>query len=136
MKIEQPSDKPLVNQQIKEKVDSGFSGGRKLYGDMFIIWARLRMFTYPEKVQTLQPLPHYKQYMEEAKSSEGESRYPQEEINYVMQLSDPGSIVYFDQLIDDFNSKIESIKQNNDVAEIQGFVDRANALVYKKSDLE
>ncbi|KKR05949.1 MAG: hypothetical protein UT32_C0019G0011 [Parcubacteria group bacterium GW2011_GWC2_39_14] len=136
MGIEQTNDKPLVSQHIKEKVDSGFSGGRKLYGDLFNVWSRLRMFTYPEKIQTLQPLPHYRQYMAEAKSSGGESRYPQAEIDYVMRLSDPISVAHFDQLIDEFNSKIEGIKQINDVAGIQTFIDRANTLVYKKSDAE
>jgi hypothetical protein len=99
---------------------------------MFNIWARLNFRTSPEQIQTLASLPYYRQYMEESKSSSGQNRYSQEEIKYVMQLSDPESVAAFDQLVDEFNADIERIKQTNDVEAITGFLQRAGELVYKK----
>ena len=132
MNIEHSGDSPQLHPKKKEMVDSGFSSGRKLYGDSYNVWARVNWCTTPEDTEKLKPLPHYKQNMEEAKSSNGQNRYPQEEIEYVMQLSDPASVVAFDQLVDDFNADLERIKREKDFAAAQRFHKKAHELIYKK----
>ena len=132
MSVEGGGDRPQISQHRKELVDSGFSGGRKLYGDSYNMWTRANWCEAPEDVEMLTPLPHYKQNMEEAQASDGKSRYPQEEIEYVVQLSDPASVAAFDQLIDEFNADLERIKREKDFAAAKRFAERAHELIYKK----
>lgn len=125
MKTDSPRQKELPPER-KKIVESGFSEGRNLYGDMFNVWVLLG-FTPPEEIETITPLSYYRQYMEERKRS-----YSQGEINYVMELSDPGAIADFDRLVDEFNSDLERIKRDKDVATIKKFQQKASELIYKK----
>jgi|SRR3989344_5288760 len=110
----------------KELVDGGFSEGRKLYGDLFNIWGHLAFVTSAEELHSIKLLEHYKQFMEQ-------NRYPQAEVDYVMQLSDPTAVAEFDRLVDEFNADLERIKQEGDVGKVREFTKRASELVYRKS---
>ena len=132
MSIESDGDRPPINPKIKEIVDSGFSGGRKLYGDSFGQFYVANNCNFTKNTDRLCPLLHYKQRIEEAKSSDGHSRYPQEEIDYVMELSDPEAVAAYDQLVDEFNADLERIKTEQDFAAAKDFARRAKELIYQK----
>jgi len=121
MSVEGGGDRPQLHPKKKEIVDSGFSGGRKLYGDSYNMWTRANWCELPEDTGRLSPLSHYRQNMEEAKSSDGQSRYPQPEIEYVMELSGPASVAAFDHVVDEFNADLERIKREKDFCCCQAF---------------
>ena len=125
-------DRPPIHPKIKEMVDSGFSNGRKLYGDRFNVWYLAWHCYNPKDTQKLEPLPHYQQSMEEATFSNGEHRYSPEGIEYVMQLSDAEAVAAFDQLVDEYNADLERIKTEQDFAAAHEFARRAKELIYKK----
>jgi len=121
MTIEDGGDsmpKYTIDPRDKAMVDSGFSGGRKLYGDAFNAWPIYR------PIQRLCPVEHYENYL---------CRTSPQSKDYIMSISDPEAVAAFDRLVDEFNADVERIKQQNDEATKDRFVQRAKELIYKKS---
>lgn len=114
-----PKTRETPNSATKEMVDRGFSGGRKLYGDIFNVWP-----IYTIKAERLSPVPHYVDAVQ--------SRYGQSEADYVLRLSDIGAIDAYNQLVDEFNTDLDRIKQENDIAAKDSFVKKAREIIYKK----
>lgn len=106
-------------------IDLDFSSGKKLYHDIFSVWAVLVFFNTPESIETLVALQHYRQYMEE-------NNFSLEEIDYIMSLSDPEDVTAFDQLIDEFNADLERIKTTRDTSAIKIFHAKAKQLFSAK----
>lgn len=125
------SDSPQIREHIKQRVEQGFSGGRKLYGDSYNNFGWLQNYADPGSIQTIPlnflPLRHYEEDMR--------ARYKtdQDEIDYVMQLSAPESVAAYDQFIDELNADLERIIKEKDTAALDNLLERGHALVYKKA---
>ncbi|MDO8659806.1 MAG: hypothetical protein Q7K54_04385 [Candidatus Parcubacteria bacterium] len=130
MGVEDGGDSQQIRDHIKQRVEQGFSGGRKLYGDSYNNFGWLQGYAYTDSIQTIPsnflPLRHYEEDMR--------ARYKtdQDEVDYVMQMSDPVAVAAYDQFIDELNANLERIVKEKDVAALDTLLERGSALVYKK----
>ena len=128
MSVEGGGDSPKMREHIKKRVDQGFSDGRKLYGDSYNEFGWLIAYVDIDSVQMIPPnylpLKHYEEYIR--------AHSPQDELDYVMQLSDPEAVAAYNKFIDELNADLERIIKEKDVTALEAFLERGSTLVYKK----
>ncbi|MFA6099573.1 MAG: hypothetical protein WC750_01685 [Patescibacteria group bacterium] len=67
-------------------------------------------------IDELKSHPHYEEMLRERRPKEAEQ---------FIQLSDPGAVAKYNELVDKFNADIERIKRENDLEAIKEFVREA-----------
>jgi len=95
----------------KKLIDSHFTLNTGLNEDTINNWQAAMFF---------KPVKHYKEYFL--------ASYP-EFIDYIMEKSSSEKVKEFDQLVDEFNSKLEQIRENNDQAVVKSYLDKAVKLI-------
>lgn len=130
MGVEGGGDSHGVREHIKKRVDEGFSGGRKLYGDSYNNFGWLQHYADSDSIQTIPanflPLRHYEEDMRVRYKTD------QDEVDYVMQLSDPRAVAAYDQFIDELNADLERIIKEKDVTALENLLEKGRTIVYKK----
>jgi hypothetical protein len=83
----------------------------KLETDARNVFARLDFAVFKGKRGeqfSVKSLPHYKDYLTQRAGT------PQEEVDFIMSLSDPQAVAAFDQVVDEFNTEVDRINREQD----------------------
>lgn len=145
-----------IRKRVEEQVDPNFSSGRKLYRDVLNFWGLAAEMSFlkilsPEQIKkylsSLQPVLHYKEgYLEKGdndaeylrqssgnESAEYHIKYYKAELDRIMELSDSEQIEKYDRLVDEYNTELKRIKEENDVKSLLGYFEKVKALVDEKN---
>jgi len=157
MKSEQPTEgrKTQVDKEVEDRigqdVDWDFSSGRKkLFRDVLNFWPSggdyLKKVS-PEELREyfdrLKPMLHYQEgYIEKGERDVNNMRedsgeeadefhklYYPKALERIMELSDPGQIVKYNKLADEFNEDFERIKRECDIDGLQKYFNKARMIV-------
>lgn len=108
----QPVELPPAGlEKEKQLIDRHFIKNTGLCEDVINDWQAVILFW---------PVKHYEEYYRE--------KYPQL-ADYIMEKSSPEKVKEFNKLADEFNSKLEQIKANNDQAAIDFYLSKAVKLI-------
>lgn len=129
-----------IEQYIKKNVDFDFSNGGLLYSDVINFWVESITYSTPPK-----PIPHYIQSYEKSEKDINDIRekmgakeaayyeiYYPARLKRIIELSDPEQIKKYDKLVDEFDTDLERIKEENDAESLQKFYARAQEIVDEK----
>ena len=104
--------KPMADIENEKKlIDMHFIKNTGLCEDVINGWQTAMLFW---------PVKHYEEYYKD--------KYPQW-VEYIMERSLPEKVKEFNQLADEFNSKLKQIKENNDEAAVDFYLKKAVKLI-------
>ena len=109
----------------RESVEMHFRGGKKLSIDYVNAYAAQHAYAAMGEnfLAQLEPIRSYQEYFEQNYSHL---------YDYTMELSDLDAIVALNKLVADFNSDLERIKKEGDIAAANNFLQNIHKLVYSK----
>lgn len=104
--------RPIADiEKEKRLIDGHFTKNTGLCEDAINDWQTVLLFW---------PVKHYEEYYKD--------KYPQW-VEYIMEKSLPEKVREFDKLADEFNSKLEQIKANNNQAAVDFYLSKAVKLI-------
>ncbi|MEK7643073.1 MAG: hypothetical protein AAB372_01325 [Patescibacteria group bacterium] len=92
-----------------------------LNGDCFNVWVPIYYVESLGRLDMLRPAPHY----EERFRLKNESLIA----DHIMKMSDPGAVVAFDLLVDEYNANLERVVREEDYETLRDLYRRASLLV-------
>lgn len=99
-------------------------------GDVVNAWSFTHVTALLGEFDSIEPVKHYAEYFKDQDKKYEEAGKPGL-FKAVMERSNPRTVALFDQLVDDFNTRLPQIIENRDVQTVQEYVGRAYQLKEK-----
>ncbi len=129
-KGQKTNPKDVIDSARLEFLEKSFNHSSGLNEDSLNVWigvlARLGHPLDLIHFEKLVPLLNYREYIQRMHG------HDPNEFEFVMDKSNPEAVKQFDALVDEFNTRLEELKANQDPEEIKGFFNRAERLIKGK----
>lgn len=119
------SPETILTPNEKEMIDMQFGDGAKLSMDYVNAYTSLKYWAESGNYSKIEPIPTYKEYF--LKEGKNPNALP-----YILQLSDPEAAEALDNLVSDFNNKLEIIKEDEKIGIAKDFLIAIRELVEGK----
>jgi len=110
-----------ASKSYRSFIEKEFDAGNKLFSDSNTDWLKLKIID-EEDLGSWRPYLHYEERFR--------AKHLPEDVDLIMKRSDPQSVTAFDQLVDEFNTDLERIKKEKDLAACRSFAARARKIIY------